>query len=275
MNGITINIDPVLVQVGGLALRWYSLSFAVGIAVAILLVTREAQRRGLATARVQSIALWAVVGGLLGARLFHVVDRLDYYLARPYEILMVYHGGLAIWGGLIVGGVAAFLAARKEGIAPLALADAATLGMIAGQMIGRIGCVINGDAYGGPTGLPWGLVYTHPGAMVPEALKGVPTHPYPVYELLWDAALLGLLLLLRRRSLPTGALFATYVAGYSLGRFLLTFVRQEAIVFWGLQQAQVIALAAFVLAIAGIVALTRPNRLKGTQRRSSMAARKR
>jgi phosphatidylglycerol:prolipoprotein diacylglycerol transferase len=124
-------------------------------------------------------------------------------------------------------------------------------------MVGRLGCIINGDAYGGPTTMPWGFVYTNAGAMIPDALKGIPTHPYPVYEILWDLALLGLLLFLRRRSLPGGLLFLTYVAGYALGRFTLTFVRQEAIVLWGLQQAQVVALGALALACVGAFFLTK------------------
>lgn len=274
MNGIVINIDPVIFHLGGFALRWYGLTFASGVFLGLWLTQREARRRGLDPNKVATIALWAIFGGLVGARLFHVLDKLSFYLANPQHILMVNEGGLAIWGGLIVGGVVALLVARKEGIRPLALADAAPFGMLVGQMAGRIGCIINGDAYGSPTSLPWGLVYTNPGAMIPDALKGIPTHPYPVYEILWDTALLGLLLLLRRRTLPSGALFATYVAGYAVGRFFLTFVRQEDIVVWGLQQAQVIALAAFVLAIAGIVYLIRSRPAAGTQRRPSMAVRR-
>jgi hypothetical protein len=85
---------------------------------------------------------------------------------------------------------------------------------------------------------------TSPGGTIPDALKGVPTHPYAVYEILWDLALLGVLRFSRRRFLPGGSLFAVYVWGYALGRFSLTFVRQEAALLWGLQQAQVVALVA-------------------------------
>ncbi|MBI2166009.1 MAG: prolipoprotein diacylglyceryl transferase [Chloroflexi bacterium] len=266
MNGITINIDPVIVNLGGFALRWYSLTFGGGILLAILLTMREARRRNLDTSKVSNIALWAVIGGLVGARLFHVVDRLDYYLANPQFILAIHQGGLAIWGGLITGGLVALFVARREGLPVAQLADATVIGLIVGQMMGRVGCIINGDAYGGPTGMPWGFVYVNPGAMIPEALKGIPTHPYPVYEVLWDLALLGLLLLLRRRPLPGGLLFLTYVAGYALGRFSLTFVRQEAVWFWGLQEAQVIALIALVLAAAGAFYLLR-SRFTGKERR--------
>lgn len=273
MNGITINIDPEIFRLGSFALRWYSLTFAGGIALAVWLTLREAKRMGLNTDKVTTVALWAVVGGLVGARLFHVVDRWDYYLANPLEIVMVNHGGLAIWGGLITGGLAATLAARKERLPVLKLADAAVIGLIAGQMLGRVGCIINGDAYGGPTGMPWGFVYVNPGAMIPEALKGIPTHPYPVYEVLLDALLLGVLLFLRKREMPAGMLFLAYVAGYSLIRFSLTFVRRESIWFWGLQEAQVVALLVFALALAGVVYLLRARPVATTQRRRPVARR--
>ncbi len=251
MNGIVINVDPVILHVGGFALRWYSLAFVAGLLLAMQLVHREAKKRGVDSNKVTNVFIWALVGGLIGARLFHVLDRLDYYLPNPLHIVMVNEGGLAIWGGLLVGGVAAFIAARREGLAPFKLADASVIGMIGGQMVGRLGCIVNGDAYGGATGMPWGFVYTNPGAFIPDALKGIPTHPYPVYEILWDGALLGLLLFFRRRSLPEGMLFLLYVAGYALGRFSLTFVRQEAVVVWGLQQAQAVALIVLLLALGG------------------------
>ena len=273
MDGITINIDPVIVHLGGFALRWYSLTFAGGIALATVLTLREARRRGLNADKVSNVALWGVVGGMVGARLFHVVDRLSYYLANPYQALM-FNQGLAIWGGLITGGLVALFVARRERLPALKLADATAIGLIAGQMVGRLGCIINGDAYGGPTTMPWGFVYVNPGAMLPDALRGIPTHPYPVYEILWDLALLGVLLIFRRRGLPDGLLFLTYVAGYSLGRFGLTFVRQEAIWFWGLQEAQVIALVALALAVVGGVYLIRFNSPGAGRRKQPMAVKR-
>lgn len=248
---IVIDIDPVLLQLGPVALRWYSLTFGAGLAVAAWIILREAKRLGLDPGKVGNVVLWGIVGGLVGARLLHVIDKLDYYAAHPHQILMVSQGGLAIWGGLAVGGAAALIGARREGLRIPVLADAAAIGLLPGQMIGRLGCIINGDAYGGPTGLPWGFTYTNAGAMIPDRLKGIPTHPYPVYEILWNLGLLVILLGLRKRaSLPAGFLFVVYLGGYAAGRMVLSTVRQEAIAFWGLQQAQVVAGAAVVAAVA-------------------------
>lgn len=253
MNGITIDIDPVIVHLGGFALRWYGLAFVAGIAVAIALVIREARRAGLDTAKVGNVAVWAVVGGLIGARLFHVLDNPSFYLSNLHQILLVNKGGLAVWGGLIGGSLAALLAARKEHIPVLRLADASALGLVAGQAVGRLGCIVNGDATGDATSLPWGFIYTNPAAFVPDEFRGVPTHPYPVYEILWGLGLFAVLLFTRRRRPRPGSLILTYVAGYALGRFALTFVRHENVIVWGLQQAQIVALTALVL--AGLVAV--------------------
>ncbi len=253
MSGITINIDPVFLQIGGFALRWYSLAFASGVGLAALIVIRQAKKEGLDTNKVANVAMWAVMGGLVGARLFHVLDRLDYYAANPRHIIMINEGGLAIWGGLITGGLVALFVAYRERLPILKFADITAVGALVGQMVGRLGCIVTGDTLGRVTSLPWGFVYVNPGSAVPDSLKGVPTQPYPVYEILWDMVLLGIILFLRRKKLPQGFLFSVYVGGYALGRFSLTFVRQEAITLWGLQQAQVIALALFV--VAAVVAV--------------------
>lgn len=114
--------------------------------------------------------------------------------------------------------------------------------MLLGQAVGRLACIPNGDAFGAPTTVPWAFIYTNPQALVPRDLLNVPTHPYAVYELLFNLLLLGLLWPLRRVFKTDGVLFLTYVATQMTGRFVLTFFRAEQIALWGLQQAQVVAL---------------------------------
>lgn len=129
--------------------------------------------------------------------------------------------------------------------------------LLTAQIIGRFACIINGDAYGGPTSLPWGFIYINPGSMIPGNLSGVPTHPYPVYEMLWNLVSLALALKLRHQLKANGLLFLGYLSFYAVGRFILTFVRQESIWFWGLQEAQVLAIAILMASVGVMVYLYR------------------
>jgi len=253
MNGITINIDPIIVQVGAFELRWYSLAIMAAVLAAVLIAAQQARKRGIATEEIFSLAVWAIAGGIIGARLFHVIDQFGYYASHPAQILAFQQGGLAIYGALVGGGIAATVYARLRHMPLGRLFDALAPAVLTASIIGRIGCIINGDAYGGITNLPWAFIYVHPNAMIPANLFGVPTHPYPVYEMIWDGIALLVVLRLARTLKRDGMLFLTYVSLYSLGRFVLTFVRQENVWFWGLQEAQVIALAALVAALLAMM----------------------
>jgi phosphatidylglycerol:prolipoprotein diacylglycerol transferase len=252
MTGIVIDIDPVIFRAGGFTLRWYGLFIMAAVGAALFVAVKEAQRRGIAKEHVYSVTLWGLPAGFLGARLFHVVDKSDYYLSNPMAILSFQQGGLAIWGGIAGGAIAGVYYAKSKGVPLARLADVAALALLAGQIVGRLGCIVNGDAYGGITDLPWGFIYAHPNALIPQSLRGLPTHPYPVYEMIWNLSTLVLLWGIRKRMQIDGLLFFSYVFLYSLGRFFLTFVRQEEIWFWGLQEAQVVALLVLALSILSI-----------------------
>jgi phosphatidylglycerol:prolipoprotein diacylglycerol transferase len=221
----------------------------LGVVVGTWLAAKFAERRGIPADDVYSAALWIVVAGIVGARAAHVIDRFDFYRANPGKILAIYEGGLAIWGGLIAGGLGGWAYTRRYNVPFWPFADAVAHGAIFGQAIGRIGCIVNGDVAGKPTNGDWGFVYTNPNALLPRPeYFNTPTHPYPLYEMAWDLALFGLLFLVARKVKMDGAVFLAYVVLYSLGRFLLTFTREEEIFLFGLQQAQVFSLIAIVIA---------------------------
>jgi phosphatidylglycerol:prolipoprotein diacylglycerol transferase len=247
LNGITIDIDPMIAHLGPFMLTWYGLFFMLAIVAGGWLGLREARRKGLDPVRVQSLIILSALGGMVGARLFHVVDRWNLYADEPLRALYVWEGGLAIYGGLIGGVFTGFAYAWWSGLPVWKMADAAAPGLILGQGLGRLACIPNGDAYGAPTDAPWAFIYTNPAAMVPDRLLGVPLHPYPAYELLFDLAVLGLLWRLRSVYKADGLLFLTYAGVYAVGRFLLTFFRMEQVWFFGLQEAQVVALAVLVI----------------------------
>lgn len=245
---ITINIDPVLFSIGHFMVRWYALIVLAAIVTGVALTAREAQRRGFKADDILDGAVWVVLAGILGARLFHVLDHWGHeFAANPVRALYVWEGGLAIWGAVAGGLAAVAVLARLRGWRLPRLLDAAAPGLVLAQAIGRVACVITGDAMGKPTNGPFGFAYTSPNAMVPQL--GVFYTPMPVYEIVANLAIFGLLWRLRRRQLPDGALFLIYLALYSLMRFLMAFTSSYQIIAFGLTQSQLVALIGLAVAL--------------------------
>jgi phosphatidylglycerol:prolipoprotein diacylglycerol transferase len=253
---IDIGFDPIIAQVGPFQLGWHAMFTVLGVVVGVWLAMRLAGQRGISTDLVSGIATWAVVGGIIGARLFHVLDHLSFYIENPLLIPAVWEGGIAVYGAFIGGLVAGGAAAWRARADAWQLLDIAAPAMLVGQAIGRCGCLCNGDAWGAnATGCPVCLAirYTNPNDLLPADLKGVPTYAYPVYEMFAEMILLvGLVVLTRRFHLPSGAAFLFATIGYGAIRFVLTYLRQETIVVYGLQEAQLIAI---VTSLAAAVAL--------------------
>ncbi|MDP2953553.1 MAG: prolipoprotein diacylglyceryl transferase [Chloroflexota bacterium] len=254
---IYIDVDPIILHLGPFMLHWYSLAVAGGVLVGILVALKEARRIGLPADRIFALALWAAVAGIIGTRLFHIIDRWEFYAANPGALLSFQQGGLAIWGGVALGVLVGVVYARMNRLPVGRTADIAVLGLLSGQIVGRLGCIVNGDAAGGPINLPWAFIYDHPNALIAPSLRGIPTHPYPLYEMLYNLVVLGVLWKMRTKALPPGFLFFTYLALYSLGRFFLTFVRQEQLIIGNLQQAQIVALLGLIVAVPALIWLAR------------------
>ena len=217
-----------------------------GIVVGTWLTLHLARKAGIPQETTITAAVWGVLFGLVGARLSHVLDNLDFYIDNPVKILAIHEGGLGWYGGLIGGILAVVVYSRIKKFPLGRFADATGFGVILGLSIGRIGCTINGDAAGTLTSLPWGLIYTHPDSFAP---LWIATHPAPVYEILWNLLTLAALWRLRGRLQPDGSLFLVLLAAYSFGRFFISWVRAEPAVLGPLHQSHVISLALFVIAM--------------------------
>ncbi len=253
---VTISINPIIFSIGHFTLRWYSLIVMTAIATGVWLAAREAERKGFGKEAVYDGALWVVPAGLVGARLFHVLDHWSHrFAAQPIRALYVWEGGLAIWGGVVGGLIAAAIFAWSRGWRIARLLDTVVPGLVLAQAMGRAACIITGDAAGKPTAGPFGLAYTHPGAAVPQL--GVYYTPTQVYEIIMNLSIFVVLWQLRRKKIPDGALFLIYLVLYAGLRFLVTFGSSYQIVAYGLNQAQFISLAALIIGVPWLVHVMR------------------
>ncbi len=244
---IAIGMDPILVHLGPFALSWHSLFIVVGIVAGVWLTTSLVTKAGLSADMFYSMVIWAIPGGILGARLVHVIDYWDLYSSNPGSILAFWEGGLALWGGILGGTLTAVIYARIKGFKLAGYADPAALGLLLAQAIGRIGDIINGEHISRGTNLSWGITYTHPGS---PSFGLPPTHPAVAYELIMDLLILGILWKLLGRVKPDGSIFLLYLVTYSVGRFFLSFLRLDSnTVLLGLNQPQWLSLIVLAIAI--------------------------
>lgn len=265
---ININIDPEIGKFGPFLITWHGLFTAVGIAVAVVLAAYFAARRGVLEDDTYNVALWAVPGGIIGARALFVLEHASSYRHDFGGIFAINEGGISIYGGLILGALAGWGYAYVKRLPMRKLADAAAMGMLMGQTIGRLGDFINGEHWAKATNLPWAFCYQNPKALVygppfpdnscgpaPFYTHGV--HPVAgLYEPLILLLVFGICLWLRQVFRKDGYIFWVYVLLYSADRFGLSGLRiNEQMVHWKghvITVPQLIAIPAAVLAIGAI-----------------------
>ena len=227
--------DPVALQIGPLAIRWYGLMYLVAFTQFLLLGRmRIAQRQpgqplhGLTGKDIEDLMFYGVLGAVIGGRLGHVLFYgLPYYLSNPLHIFYVWEGGMAFHGGLVGVLLSCALFARRHGLKWLDLMDFVAPLVPLGLAAGRLGNFINGELWGRVTDVPWGMVFPQSGSMLPR-------HPSQLYELAAEGLLMFVVLwLYSRRPRPTGAVSGLFLLGYGLCRFLVEYVREPDDGFWG------------------------------------------
>lgn len=211
------------IDIGPLTINAYGLCIGLGVLAAVTLAARRWEARGGRAEDVFDVTLWAVPAGLVGARIYHIIN--DW---RPWrEWLQVWNGGLGIGGGLIAGIAVGYLVAKRRGFDTAAMIDAAVPAIPIGQAIGRFGNWFNQENFGTPTDLPWALAIDPP--YRPPGYEQFATfHPAFLYEAIWNVALMGVLIGIdRRRVVPPGMMLPLYAAGYSIGRVLIESLRTD------------------------------------------------
>jgi len=213
---------------GPFPLRAYALAILAGIVVAVLITQRRWVARGGEKDTVLEIVFWAVPFGIVGGRIYHVISSPDAYFGpggHPWRALMIWEGGLGIWGAIALGAVGAWIGCRRQGVLLPPFADALAPALLVAQAIGRLGNWFNQELFGGPTTLPWGLQIDD--AHLPAGFaSGTLFHPTFLYELVWNLAMAAVLMYLDRRfSLGHGRVFLLYVVLYCTGRLWVEMLR--------------------------------------------------
>ena len=257
-------------HVGPIPVHLYGIILMLGAVAGTWLASVEAKRHGEEAELMWDALTWALVGGVIGARLWHIFTPPEsmvkmgitthYYLTHPYAMIAVWRGGLGIPGAVIGGAFALWLFARRRKLNFALLADFAAPGLALGQAIGRWGNYVNQELYGAPTHLPW-AIYIDPQHRLPEFMQEAYYHPLFLYESIWNLLNMGVLLYLSRKwrdRLYTGDLMLVYLIIYPVGRFFLEFLRLDPAEVGGLDINQMVMAVVAVSAAAFLAWRHRP-----------------
>ncbi len=248
----SLGLDPVAIQLGSFALRWYSLAYIFGILAAWVLLSRMVKRPGspMTAANVDDLISWATLGVILGGRIGYILFyNPAQYLADPLAVFKLWEGGMAFHGGLVGVIIAILLYARSQKLSGLRILDYVAVVTPIGLLLGRLANFVNGELWGRPTDGSWGIIFPDAG---PE-----PRHPSQLYE----AGLEGLLLLVilsllfwtTNARMKPGLLGGLFITGYGLSRFMIEFFRepdaQLGILSTGLTMGQMLSLPMILLGL--------------------------
>lgn len=244
------------IDIGPLTIHAYGVIIALGVVAGIWLFGRRLEARGAGTRDdAAAVGMWGVLGGIIGARLYHVATSWDSFSGDPLRIFAIWKGGLGIPGGIALGIAVGLYAAKRRGLDVPVAVTCVTPGIPLAQAIGRWGNWFNQELFGGPTTLPWALEVSDETAIEAGYPPGTTFHPTFLYESLWNLALCGLLLWIDRRfKLRAGNLMAVYLIGYGIGRFWIEGMRIDPTSeVGGLRWNQWVALAMIVIGAVVLV----------------------
>ncbi|HID1631934.1 TPA: prolipoprotein diacylglyceryl transferase [Staphylococcus aureus] len=253
--GIVFNyIDPVAFNLGPLSVRWYGIIIAVGILLGYFVAQRALVKAGLHKDTLVDIIFYSALFGFIAARIYFVIFQWPYYAENPGEIIKIWHGGIAIHGGLIGGFIAGVIVCKVKNLNPFQIGDIVAPSIILAQGIGRWGNFMNHEAHGGPVSRAF-LEQLHLPNFIIENMyiNGQYCHPTFLYESIWDVA--GFIILVNiRKHLKLGETFFLYLTWYSIGRFFIEGLRTDSLMLTSnIRVAQLVSMLLILISISLIV----------------------
>lgn len=247
-------LDPVFLKIGPFTIMWYAVLIMTGIIVALLLSIQEGKKIGVEKSFIEDLVLFGVPIAIVGARLYFVVFEWEQYKQNPIDIIKIYEGGLAIYGGVIAAVIWGYFLCKKRGVDFICVLDLGAVGFLIAQAIGRWGNFMNQEAYGREVTRSF-LENLHlPKFIIDQMyIQGTYWHPTFLYESLWNLVGFGLLLVLRRTKLIyVGDLGLIYLMWYGTGRFMIEGLRMDSL-YLGSTGIRVSQLLSFIMVVAGIL----------------------
>lgn len=253
--GIVFNyIDPVAFNLGPLSVRWYGIIIAVGILLGYFVAQRALVKAGLHKGTLVDIIFYSALFGFIAARIYFVIFQWPYYVENPSEIIKIWHGGIAIHGGLIGGFIAGVIVCKVKNLNPFQIGDIVAPSIILAQGIGRWGNFMNHEAHGGPVSRAFLEKLHLPNFIIENMyINGQYYHPTFLYESIWDVA--GFIILVNiRKHLKLGETFFLYLTWYSIGRFFIEGLRTDSLMLTSnIRVAQLVSILLILISISLIV----------------------
>lgn len=248
-----LTINPVAFKLGSLNVKWYGVIMALAIIMAVSMAIVEGQKRQIASDDFIDLLLWAVPLGYIGARIYYVAFEWNYYVQHPDQIIAIWNGGIAIYGGLLFGLIVLIVFCYQRRLPAFLMLDIIAPGVMAAQILGRWGNFFNQEAHGGPTTIEF-LQRLHLPAFIIEQMQinGVYYQPTFLYESFFN--LLGLILILflrhRQHLFKQGEVFMLYLTWYSVVRFFVEGLRTDSLYLVGtIRVSQLLSLILFIVTI--------------------------
>ncbi|MFD1418398.1 prolipoprotein diacylglyceryl transferase [Companilactobacillus keshanensis] len=252
-------LNPIAFNLGGLQIHWYGLIIAMGALIGVIMAISEAKKRDVDPENILDLVLYGVPIGLIGARIYYVIFELPFYMANPGEIIKIWHGGIAIYGGLIAAFIVLIVLCKKRNISIWTMLDIAAPSVLLGQIVGRWGNFMNQEAFGGKTTLSFLQSLHLPDFIIQQMyINGAYRQPTFLYESSFNLIGLIIILVLRHRKqfFKRGEVFLAYLVWYPLVRFFVEGMRTDSLyILPGIRVSQ--ALSLILLAVAVILIIYR------------------